>query len=692
MLFKIASKNINKSFRDYFIYFITLCLAVAIFYMFNSLDGQAAALRLSAGTGRVMELFMRLMSVTSVIVAIVLGMLIAHANRYLINRRKKEFGIYMTLGMSKGSISLILLCETVIVGIISLGAGLALGIFGSQLMSVFTANMFKVDMSSFSFVFSPGAFVKTCCFYGIMFAAVLVLNILTISKLRLVNLFYANVKNQKKVMRGTAVSVIVFAASCACLIFAYIRLSGGVYGISTANEFVIYTVMIAVSTFFIFWSVSGFSLNILKRNKKFWYKNPNMFVFRHLTSKVNSTVVSMTLICLMLFFTIVSLSGSLSVKNAMEKSIEETTPADISLSVYEERETAGGNNLTNITLSDMFETCGLDSKDLKNTAEVSVYSYEGFTFGDFLGGKSFPGMESDIMGWFGSYEYIVKLSEYNSVARLFGNETFELDENEFVCVSNYDRMIQIRNKALEDGTAVNVAGYEFFPKYNECKSGLICIDDVRNNMGLIVLPDESSVFKKLSPSFKIASADYNAADEEEYQRIEDSLTEFGSAESQETVRKKYENVLYHYDTKQGIYAESVHLSTVVLYVAIYMGVTFLIAGAALLSLNQLTESEDSRYNYDILKKIGCDKQTADFALLKQTGIFFLMPLLLAALHSIIGFIFFFSMLNGIDTGGSLAPSIAVTVLIIAGIYGAYFAGTYLGSRRIVNETDLDSGG
>ena len=136
MLFKLSIKNVQKSFKDYAIYFITLVLGVAIFYLFNSLDSQEAMLKVSASTKEIIKLMINMLSFLSAFVAVILGLLIVYANNFLIKRRKKEFGIYMTLGMGRRQISKIILLETIFIGVISLIIGLVVGVFGSQFMSI----------------------------------------------------------------------------------------------------------------------------------------------------------------------------------------------------------------------------------------------------------------------------------------------------------------------------------------------------------------------------------------------------------------------------------------------------------------------------------------------------------------------------------------------------------------------------
>ena len=174
-LFNIAFRNIKKSIRDYSIYFITLVIAIAIFYLFNSIDSQTAMLKLNESTKEIVQTLINLLSYVSVFVAIVLGFLIVYANNFIIKRRKKEIGVYLTLGMSNFRVSMILVLETMMVGIISLVVGTILGIGLSQLVSVFTAKLFEADMTSFAFVFSADALVKTIINFGVIYFIVMIL-------------------------------------------------------------------------------------------------------------------------------------------------------------------------------------------------------------------------------------------------------------------------------------------------------------------------------------------------------------------------------------------------------------------------------------------------------------------------------------------------------------------------------------
>ncbi|MDE7094035.1 MAG: FtsX-like permease family protein, partial [Oscillospiraceae bacterium] len=184
MLFKLSVSNIRKSLRDYAIYFFTLIIGVSVFYVFNAIGTQAGYLQVMDSRTDVIELLTSVLSSVSIFVAIVLGLLIVYASRFLMKRRNKEFALYLILGMGKGKISAILLIETMIIGIGSLGVGLLVGIGLSQLMSALVVNLFEADMSAYKFSISSEAIGKTVLYFAIMYLVVMIFNSMIITKLK----------------------------------------------------------------------------------------------------------------------------------------------------------------------------------------------------------------------------------------------------------------------------------------------------------------------------------------------------------------------------------------------------------------------------------------------------------------------------------------------------------------------------
>ena len=696
MLFKLSFENMKKSIKDYGIYFLTLVLGVAIFYMFNSLDSQQAMLEVSESTRSMIQLMISMLGMISVFVAIILGLLIVYANNFLINRRKKEFGIYMTLGMGKRQISKIILLETIFVGIVSLVVGIVIGVVGSQFMSILVAKLFEADMSDYTFVFSKEACIKTCIYFAVMYLAVMIFNTFTISRYKLINLLNANKKNEKVKIKNPIISVLVFIFAVCMLGYAYYKVTAGANTIDTIDKLLPPVLMGVVSTVLIFWSLSGFILKVLQMSKKIYLSGTNMFVLRQINNKINTTVISMSVICLMLFMTITVLSSSLSLRNTMQSEITEVTPVDINLyktaNLPEKYKRYGVEVTTTeeqrqdsrITIQETLKNNGFDMNLLKDVVEIPVYATNDLVLGDFFGDKADEVKQEYKQISYDTAEQIVKISDYNKIAKLYGLEEYKLADDEYIVICDFDSMTDLRNRVLndDDGNVLTIGGKEYHSKYKECKEGYIVMSTSHTNTGIILVPDNCNLTENEKEQTLLA-ANYNAKTEEDAEKIESIFVENENSELMKNLIDK--NIELNGFTKNQIIEASVGIATIVTFIAIYLGIIFLIASAAILALKQLTESSDNKQRYTILRKIGCDEKMINQALFRQIGIFFMMPLILAIIHSVFGIKFVISMMAGLASSEELIPSIIATVVILGVIYGAYFMATYTGSKSIIKE-------
>ena len=698
MLFKLSIKNMKKSFKDYAIYFLTLVLGVAIFYMFNSLDSQQAMLEVSQSTRELIRLMISLLGMVSVFIAIILGFLIVYANNFLINRRKREFGIYMTLGMGKRQISKIIWIETILVGILSLIVGLVVGIFASQFMSILVAKLFEADMSEFTFVFSKDACIKTCIYFAIMYLAVIVFNTITISRYKLINLLTAIKKNETVKIKNPIIAVLVFIVSAVILGYAYYLVTGGVYSLNTADKLLTPIIMGIVGTLGIFWSLSGFILKVVQTSKKIYLKGTNMFVLRQLNNKINTTVISMTVICLMLFMTISVLSSSLSIQSSLDSELEEMTPVDVNLFKTANLPESYVNSYTGKTMyysaeqredstksvTYTLETNGYDMNNLKDIIEIPIYAIPEWTLQYSLGDYYEKAKEQFSMLSYNMPEEVIKISDYNKIAKLYGINQYSLDDDEYIVLCDFDNMVKIRNEALKENTDIEINGKTYHARYNECQSGFIYMSTSHTNAGLILVPD-SFELKDEWKETQFLVANYNADTEEEKKEMDKMLTEDNNNVFFENLSKK--GIELDGMTKISIVEGSKGLATIIIFIAIYLGVIFLIASSAILALKQLTESSDNKQRYTILRKIGCDEKMINQALFRQIFIFFMLPLILAGIHSIFGIKFVSSMMEVLASPEELLPSIVTTAIVISVIYGLYFLATYLGSKNIIKEEE-----
>ena len=683
MLFKISLKNIRKSLKDYTVYFFTLILGVAIFYVFNAIDSQSVMLDVRENMMDIIKLMNNMLSGVSVFVSCILGFLIIYASRFLIKRRNKEFGIYLTLGMSKRKISAILFFETLVIGIVSLVAGLVIGTILSQFMSVIVANMFDADMTKFKFIFSMKACVKTLIYFAIMYVLVMIFNTFSISRCKLIDLLNAGKKTEKVTMKNPVVCTIVFVIGVGILSYAYWMVTRGVESINIINKIGVPIALGCVATFLIFWSVSGFMIRIFTSIKSVYYKGVNSFVLRQFCSKINTTVFSTTVICIMLFITISVLSAALSMKDSLSKDLDSMCPVDVQLAKYSydamSEAYATSQNMnekdremledSKLSIIETLNNSGFDAqKYFKDVAEYNIYN-TGLTVKDTLGDintDDYKFMADTIMP-------VMTIGDYNSVARLYGNSTYELNDDEYIIVADYKNMVMIRNQALKKGITLSVNGKEYKPRYSECMDGFVQIGVQNMNDGILVVPDNA--VKPQQVRNMGLSADYRADTKEERYFIETQLDNLMKNIS-------FKKSFISWNSRIDLAESSVGLGALVTFIALYLGIIFLISSAAILALRELSDSADNKERYGMLRKLGVDERMIDMALFKQIGIFFAFPLILALIHSVFG-IKFINIILATMGMSSMAASIGLTLAFVAVIYGGYFLITYLCSRSII---------
>ena len=659
MLFKLSLKNIKKSFKDYAIYFLTLVLGVAIFYVFNAMDSQQAMLELNDAEKEIIGLMNEFLGGVSIFVAIVLGFLIIYASRFLIKRRKKEFGIYLTLGMGKRDVSKILLMETFIIGIISLVAGLIIGIIASQFMSIVVANLFEADMSEFTFVFSKAAAIKTIFYYVIIYLIVMIFNVFAVTKYKLIDLLNAFKKGEKIKVRSLGLSVVIFLIAAVILGIAYYFATQRLDSLDLFGTSIILGI---IGTFLLFFGISGFILKLVQSNKKLYLKNLNIFILRQINSKVNTTVFSMSIICLLLFFTITIFSSAWSINMSLKNDLQYGTPADVLVYTYSDAE---GKTAKNILTK-----VGYNLDNFAEYTESYTYGFDTVTVGSLLTPilndvqKDYPNLLVD------NYLPVMTISDYNKIASFYGNQTYTLNEDEFILVADYEQMLQYENKALAKGVTIQIGDKTLHNKYKECVEGLLQMSGKKANTGIVVVPDDIDISSsEITENFLAANfkGDKDEANSELMSYMDEINGEGAVA-----------------DTKIDIYTASTGLRAIMIFIGLYLGIIFLISSAAILALKELSDSSDNKEKYGMLRRIGVDDKKLNKALFIQIGIFFMLPLLVAIIHSVFGIMSASKIMESMSVTTNIS-SIAMTALLIIAIYGGYFIVTYFTSKRIINE-------
>ena len=678
MLFKLSKRNVQRSMKDYSIYFFTLVLGVCIFYIFNSVEAQTAMMDMTENQKMLMKSLDMIISIVSVFVSFILGFLIIYANNFIIKKRNREFGIYMTLGISRSKIAFMLFYETIIVGVMSLAVGLFVGVFLSQGLASVTAKLFSVDMKKYQFVFSKEACIKTIIYFSIMFFITMILNFVVVSRYKLINLINSQRKNEKLKGTNLILSVALFIISIVCLGFAYKLILENALVDITDNNFNLSILLGIVGTVLFFRSLAGFFIKLVQNDKNLYLKNLNTFTLRQLNSKINTNYISMSIICLMLFISIGMYSSAIGLKNAMEKSAESQTPYDATfIEMYNPQEKT---NYNNEKLSEILKKLDLNVNDYsKEYLDYNFYKspikfikmFEN-TSDNFLSKQLKVTMNYNIP--------IIKLSDYNKLNKMAGKKPINLKDKEVVFVTNSSTMENPIKEYIKNNKSIKIGNDEF--KINEnYKYESLENDLAKDNFITFVVEDKYA--DKYDISQKCLSFNYKGDKKDTENKLNKNIEK--SENKQIQYQKDHGSNLF-FISKQIVLDINMSNAAMFLYIGLYIGIIFLISSAAVLALNQLSGATESLGRYEILKKLGVSSKMINKSIFIQVFIYFSLPIALALVHSYFGIKVANNLIKIFGDYDTVGTNV-IAVVSICVIYAIYFFGTYKGYKRIVNKNN-----
>ncbi|CZR81100.1 TPA: ABC transporter permease [Clostridioides difficile] len=659
MYSKIAIKNVRKSFKDYSIYFLTLTLAICIFYSFNSIESQKALMEMNASTKSHVEMLKNMISYMSVFVSVILCSLILYANNFLVKKRNKELGIYMTLGMEKVKISKILVFETIIVGIVSLVSGLILGLLVSQGLSILLLKLFEFNMSEYNFVISISSIIKTIVYFGIMFLLVMIFNTYIISKYKIIDLLTIGRKTEDIKFKSPFVYTITFILCIISLIIAYSMVLK--VGLNPKNpKFIMSIVLGVIGTILFFYSLAGFALYIVKKNKNIYFKGLNIFVVKQINSKINTNFISISIICLMLFLTIGILSTGFGFKSALNAGLKGATPFDASATMIVHEKCKVKN------IKESFEKVGIKFNKGDKVAYYDEY-INGNKLSDVMQGQYSGRVDFEVA--------YIKSSQYNEIRKLRGEKSITLSKDEVLITSNATEVVPSIEEYMKNNKIIKIDNKAYNIKNKKVIKDNLRTDFTETNALTVVVND------KLCDSMEISSSIVNI-----------NFASDNNEKSQENfdkrLKSKYSSTsFYEVGTVSGgsrnaMYNDNNGMTSTILFVGIYLGIVFLISSMAVLALQQLSEASDSIDRYVSLKKLGASKNSISKTIFTQTLMYFSIPVGLALVHSVVGIQVannFISRLNKPDIGASSLMTVGILMLV----YAVYFYTTYQGYKNIV---------
>lgn len=723
MLCKLAWGNVRRAGRDYLVYLLTLTLGVTVFYAFNTVSMQVDIAGIKEQG--LSELMGSMLGYLTYFLAGVMAFLMVYANNFIMKRRKKEFGLYQVLGMGRGRVATIMALETVIVSVVAFVAGIVLGVGLSQLMTFFTASLFKTQIADFHFFFSVHAFNLTLACMLVMFVLTLLLNLRAVRRTKLIELMGAERRNESIKTRNPWIAIAIFAVGVVLVGVAYYRLLRDGFPLTATDsklqeamsQFGITTAMVTVGTFALFWGLSGMLIKLLQSLRSVYWRGLNMFTVRQLSAKVNTVCFSMGVIAMILFLAITSVTCGMSIANVMNENLERYNPVDVSqtyiyytpdtLDYYKEYvnpSEADRMALADATV-DLYAAWHGERKPADNNDEtgkkvsiadvagehVQIDSYLSYplggsdpsvtpsemckTMGEKLP-KALGGSNADTMGLF-----VTPASQYNKLRQMMGEEPVSIGRDQYLLTCDMGGELgDLYTKYMAGGHTLTLGGHELKPATDKSDKDTAAIANsaMGSNPGTVVVADELLSQLNLQPYSSSLLVNYKQgmdtteADESIKYTLLDNLIVDGKEPGSWGV----------FITRSEMYTQAAQMNGMISYLAIYIGFVLVVACAAILSIQQLSNVADGGRSYRVLAQIGCDDRQIRHSVMAQQAVFFLFPLAVGLAHS---FVALKVIIELVSTFGdmSIGGTVGLTCAIFLAAYGGYFLVTYLMSAGIV---------
>ncbi len=736
MLCKLAWGNVRRAGRDYLVYLLTLTLGVTVFYAFNTVSMQVDIAGIKEEG--LSELMGTMLGYLTYFLAGVMAFLMVYANNFIMKRRKKEFGLYQVLGMRRGRVATIMALETVFVSVGAFVAGIVLGVGLSQLMTFFTASLFKTQIANFHFFFLVHAFNLTLACMLVMFVLTLLLNLRAVRRTKLIELMGAERRNESIKTRNPWIAIAIFVVGVVLVGVAYYRLLRDGFPLTATegklqeamNQFGITTAMVTVGTFALFWGLSGMLIKLLQSLRSVYWRGLNMFTVRQLAAKVNTVCFSMGVIAMILFLAITSVTCGMSIANVMNENLERYNPVDVSQTyVYYTPETldyykeyvnpseADRMVLVDATV-DLYAAWHGDRKDPDNVADgikgksadnndetgkkvniadvagehVQIDSYLSYPLGgsgpSVVAGemckamgeklpKALEGSNADAMGL-----YVTPASQYNKLRQMMGEEPVSIGRDQYLLTCDMGGELgDLYTKYMAGGHALTLGGHTLKPATDKSDEDTAAIANsaMGSNPGTVVVADELLSQLNLQPYSSNLLVNYKQgmdtteADESIKYTLLDNLLVDGKEPGSWGV----------FITRSEMYTQAAQMNGMISYLAIYIGFVLVVACAAILSIQQLSNVADGSRSYRVLAQIGCDDRQIRHSVMAQQAVFFLFPLAVGSGALLCG-------AQGDHRAGehvfgdmSIAGTVGLTCAIFLAAYGGYFLVTYLMSTGMV---------
>jgi putative ABC transport system permease protein len=640
-LFSLAKKNIQGNFKNYLIYFVSLVFSMVIYYTFVSLQYSDKIQESIELSDTMSFMFM----VSSIILILFVAIFILYSNSFFTRQRKKEVGLYSMLGLRKKTIGRMLFYENLIMGLVALVIGIILGTLLSKLFSMILIKLMGSTVEV-DFGISIQAIIQTVIVFLIIILFTSIQGYRLIYRFKLIELFHAEKKGEtapKASLISTFIGIILLAVTYWLILRPFPdELTEGYLYLNYGFALV----ALIIGTHLFFRSVTVYLLKLSQRNKSRYYKGTNLIETSQLLHRIKGNARTFTMITLLSAVTISFFGATYSGYYGNEKNAKEMAP-------FSYAHLSKGNELDT-----QVETIIEEDKNhpIKAQLDIPVIEVKGKLSFEF------------------DYETnptkLISASTFNKVAEA-------LDRDDTVALSN--NQAAVIKPRLTKYTESDFKGKGTDLQLSEGSRELTFVKMIEGSIlpfdypdFYVVVSDEmfSEVSKQLTP------LTYKA-----YEVEKEKTTKATSKKVNKLVgnEKLQVSPSFYTDYKEGKEGNAISL-----FIFGFLGLVFLAATGSIIYFKQLTEANEAKGSYEILRKIGFSKKDLRKSINKQTLFVFGLPLTVGIIHSSTILNFITNFISDL-IGASVMVPILTAVIAFVVIYIGYYVLTVKTYNNIVNK-------
>lgn len=666
VLSKLAIRNVKRSIKDYLIYIITVVMAFSLIFAFNFVSFSSDITQLS----EMMENLKYAIIFVSCIIVFVIAWLINYTMKFMFEKRSKEFGTYMLLGIEKKDINKMFLSENIVLGLISFVISFFVGTILGNIISAIVMNLFEMPYKiKLSITLTP--VLLSTLYFILIYLFTLFRSSRRMKKMKIHDLLYLEKKNEEKIWKKKKYRNILF------IIFVILGILGlylcdYAFIISNDPSMVSYLgisiLLLIISIYGITFTLGDFILALINKRRKIKYSKDNLFVAKNFEAKSRTIGFTLGTLSLLITLTLVCMNMSFIMKDAFENNIEQQAPYDI---------------LVEGMYSDVEESWAGKQDNRKKAWEYIDYIHENYEIEDELHYQILTLQDHQVakyikdIGNNGLYDYdtYLKVSDYNKLLEMLGEKPIDLKENEYFVTG--DKTVQKYLKEIEkENNNITINGKQLSLKSTTIEN--FRLGWSTGNSFLIVIPD--NVAKNMQVVTELYAFDTK---EETKESDNTKLEKLGYYEF-----KDGDSYFSYFPVTVRGYYESFNKTamTIFSFSLLYVSIIFITVVGTILSIQTLSDSNKNKYQYKLLKKLGVEDKKIKKTIRKQITCNFLFPALYPIIIAITTSISINRLFYAITSANmNYLTSILITIGIFAIIYGIYYIATYITFKNNIEE-------